>query len=281
MEKRYKAILFMLVAATLWSSGGLLIKLVAWNPVAIAGLRSFIAVVVLLFFFRGSHLSWSFPQMGGAVAYAITVTLFVTATKLTTAANAILLQYTAPIYVALFSAWFLNEKVKSFDWLTIIFVFCGLTLFFMDKLNSAGILGNILAIISGFSFGWLVLILRKYKSTSQLDAIIMGNCLAALTGMPFMFSGAPDVNSWIGLFTLGIIQLGLSYFLYSIAIRRVKAVEAVIIPMLEPVLNPLWVFLFIGETPGAWALAGGCIVVTAITIRGIAGAQAEKRNSNG
>jgi drug/metabolite transporter (DMT)-like permease len=101
IEKRHRAIIFLLVAATLWSSGGLLIKIVSWNPVAIAGSRSLIAVFVLWIFFRHSRLSWSFPQMGGAVAYAITVILFVVATKLTTAANAILLQYTAPIYVAL------------------------------------------------------------------------------------------------------------------------------------------------------------------------------------
>ena len=120
MEIRYKAIVFLALSAILWSFGGLFIKLVSWNPMAIAGLRSFIAVLVLLAYVRHPRFTWSFPQMGGAIAYAVTVTLFVLATKLTTAANAILLQYTAPIYVALLGAWFLGERAEWFDWIIIL-----------------------------------------------------------------------------------------------------------------------------------------------------------------
>ncbi len=257
----------MLVAAILWSSGGLLIKLVFWNPVAIAGSRSLIAVVVLLLFFRGSHLSWSFSQMGGAVAYAVTVTLFVTATKLTTAANAILLQYTAPIYVAFLSIWFLGERVQWFDWATIILVIGGMVLFFFDRLTTGNLLGNGLAILSGVSFSFLVLFLRKQKDESPLGSIILGNILTGIIGLPFMLGSMPDPLSWVGIVLLGVVQLGLSYVLYSEAIKHVTAIEATLVPGIEPILNPIWVFLILGEVPGNWALAGGGIVFVSVTGR--------------
>lgn len=267
MEKRYRAIIFMLVAATLWSSGGLLIKLVSWNPVAIAGLRSLIAVLILLVFFRHSRLSWSFYQIGGAVAYAVTVTLFVVATKLTTAANAILLQYTAPIYVALLGAWFLGESTQWFDWITVLVVIGGMALFFFDHLTTGSLLGNGCAIVSGLSFSFLILFLRKQKDESPLGSIILGNLLTGLIGLPFMFESMPSPMSWVGLILLGVVQLGLSYVLYSEAIKHVTALEAVLIPGIEPILNPIWVFLILGEVPGKWALVGGFIVFVSVTAR--------------
>ncbi len=257
----------MLVAATLWSSGGLLIKLVSWNPVAIAGLRSLIAVLILLVFFRHSRLSWSFYQIGGAVAYAVTVTLFVVATKLTTAANAILLQYTAPIYVALLGAWFLGESTQWFDWITILVVIGGMALFFFDHLTTGNLLGNGFAIVSGLSFSFLILFLRKQKDESPLGSIILGNLLTGLIGLPFMFESMPSPMSWVGLILLGVVQLGLSYVLYSEAIKHVTALEAVLIPGIEPILNPIWVFLILGEVPGKWALVGGFIVFVSVTAR--------------
>jgi len=267
MEKRYKAIIFLLVAATLWSSGGLLIKLVSWNSVAIAGLRSFIAVLVLLVFFRHTRLSWSFSQIGGAVAYAITVTLFVVATRLTTAANAILLQYTAPIYVALLGAWFLDEMTQWFDWIITLVVIGGMVLFFLDHLTTGNLLGNGCAVLSGLSFSFLILFLRKQKNESPLGSIVVGNLLTGLIGLPFMFQSMPSPISWIGLILLGVFQLGLSYVLYSEAIKHVTALEAVLLPGIEPILNPLWVFLILGEVPGKWALVGGGIVFISVTAR--------------
>lgn len=267
MEKRYRAIIFLLVAATLWSSGGLLIKLVSWNPVAIAGLRSLIAVLVLFVFFRHSRLSWSFSQIGGAVAYSATVTLFVMATKLTTAANAILLQYTAPVYVALLGAWFLGESTQWFDWIIIFVVIGGMVLFFFDHLTTGNLLGNGCAILSGLSFSCLILFLRKQKGESPLGSIILGNIFTGLAGVPFMFESMPSPMSWVGLIFLGVVQLGLSYVLYSEAIKHVTALEAVLIPGIEPILNPIWVFLILGEAPGKWALMGGLIVFISVTAR--------------
>jgi drug/metabolite transporter (DMT)-like permease len=267
MRKRHRAIIFLLVAATLWSSGGLLIKLVSWNPVAIAGLRSLIAALVLLVFFRNSRLSWSFSQMGGAIAYAVTVTLFVVATKLTTAANAILLQYTAPVYIGLLGAWFLGESTQWFDWITIFVIIGGMTLFFLDHLTTGNLLGNGCAILSGLSFSCLILFLRRQKNESPLGSIILGNLLTGLIGLPFMFKSMPSPMGWVGLILLGVVQLGLSYVLYSEAIKQVTALEAVLIPGIEPILNPIWVFLILGEVPGKWALVGGFIVFVSVTAR--------------
>ena len=269
MEKRSKAILFLLLSAILWSSGGLFIKMVSWNPVAIAGLRSLIAMMVIVAYVRHPRFTWSVPQIGGAIAYAVTVTLFVIATKLTTAANAILLQYTAPLYVAFLGAWFLGERTRWFDWGSIVVVIGGMALFFLDHLAPGGLLGNLLAIVSGISFAFLVLFMRKQKNESPFETIILGNLFTGLIGLPFMFGSVPDVRSWVGLFFLGVIQLGLSYVLYSKAIRHVTALEAILIPGVEPVLNPIWVFLMLGERPGKWALIGGLIVLVSVTLRSL------------
>lgn len=269
MEIRYKAIVFLALSAILWSFGGLFIKLVSWNPLAIAGLRSFIAVLVLLAYVRHPRFTWSFPQMGGAIAYAVTVTLFVLATKLTTAANAILLQYTAPIYVALLGAWFLGERAEWFDWIIILILIGGIALFFLDHLTVGNLLGNGFAILSGISFACLVLFLRKQKNESPIGSIILGNLLTGLVGLPFMFESMPGALSWAGLLFLGVVQLGLSYVLYSEAIKHSTALEAILIPGIEPILNPIWVFLILGEVPGKWALAGGAIVFVSVTTRSV------------
>jgi drug/metabolite transporter (DMT)-like permease len=269
MEIRYKAIIFLLLSAFLWSSGGLFIKLVSWNPVAISGLRSFISALVLLAYIRHPHFTWSFSQIGGAIAYAITVTLFVIATKLTTAANAILLQYTAPVYVAFLGAWILKERVLWFDWLIVLTVIGGMTLFFLDHLAPGNLLGNLCAILSGFSFAAFVLFMRKQKNESPVETVLLGNLLSGLFGLPFMFGSMPGALSWLGLIFLGVVQLGLSYILYSEAIKHVTALEAILIPGIEPILNPVWVFLMLGERPGKWALVGGFVVLMSVTIRSL------------
>ena len=265
--ERYKAIGFLIVTAILWSSGGLLIKWVSWNPIAIAGARSAIAVLVLLAVLRRPHLTWSFAQIGGAIAYAASVILFVSATKLTTAANAILLQYTAPIYIALFGAWFLGERATRLDWITIFVVIGGMVLFFLDDLTTGGFWGNVCAISSGVTFASFILFMRKQKSDSPLESVLLGNILTALIGFPFMFEAMPSASSWVGLMLSGVLQLGLSHVLYATAIKHVTALEAILISVIEPILNPVWVLLIMGETPGPWALLGGFIVLVSVTIR--------------
>lgn len=269
MEIRSKAIIFLLLSAILWSFGGLFIKLVSWNPVAIAGLRGFIAMVVLIVYVRHPHFTWSFAQVGGAIAYAVTVTLFVIATKLTTAANAILLQYTAPVYVAFLGSWILKERVLWFDWLIVLTVIGGMALFFLDHLTPGNQLGNVSAILSGVGFACFVLFMRKQKNESPLETVLLGDFFTGLIGLPFMFESMPGALSWLGLLFLGVVQLGLSYILYSEAIKHVTALEAILIPGIEPILNPIWVFLMLGEAPGKWALVGGFVVLVSVTVRSL------------
>lgn len=273
-EKRTRSLVYLVLTALLWSMGGLLIKSINWNSLAIAGMRSAIAAILILAVLRRPRINWSLAQIGGALAYAATVILFVTANKLTTAANAILLQYTAPIYVALFGAWFLKERVRWFDGVIIVAVLSGMALFFLDKLSTGHLLGNIIAILSGLSFAGMILFMRKQKNGSPLESVLLGNLLTAMIGVPFMFQGPfPDVSGWIALSILGLFQLGISYILYSSAIKHVTALEAILVPVIEPLLNPFWVFCLLGERPGPWALVGGVIVLFAITSRSLHGLQ--------
>jgi drug/metabolite transporter (DMT)-like permease len=259
----------MVAAALCWSLGGLLIKSVPWPPLAVAGGRGFIAAAFLAAFAPRFRFTWSAAQIGGAVAYAATTVLFVTANKLTTAANAILLQYTAPVWIALLGAWFLGERATRADWVTIALVFAGMGLFFCDDLRFSGIAGNLVALASGVAFASMTLLLRKQKDTSAEESIFLGNLLAGVIGLPFMFQGGllPDVRGWVALALLGTVQLGLSYLLYARAIRHVTALEAVLIPVIEPILNPVWVLLALGERPGPLSLVGGVIVLGAVTLR--------------
>jgi drug/metabolite transporter (DMT)-like permease len=273
LSQRRRAVWYLILTAILWSLGGVLIKQVPWHPVAIAGARSAIAALFLLAYARRFQFVFSFTQIAGALAYTGTVILFVSATKLTTAANAILLQYTAPVYVALLSAWVLHEKATRFDWLIIALVLCGMLLFFFDRLSTSGFWGNICAIASGVCFAWFVLLLRRQKDASPLQSIIIGNIITAIIGTPFVLNSSHAFSNWGFIVALGTLQLGVSYILYSIAIKHVSALEAILIPTLEPVLNPIWVLVWIGEKPGTWSLMGGVIVITAVLLRSIISSQ--------
>ncbi len=267
INERPRAILYLVITAILWSLGGLLIKSVNSNPVAIAGVRSGISAILLIALMGKPKLNWSFAQVGAAIAYSATVLLFVIANKNTTAANAILIQYTAPIYVVILSAWLLKEKVQLLDVVAILFALGGMALFFVDSISTKGMIGNIFAAISGVAFALFTIFMRMQKEGSPIESVLLGNIITAVIGIPFLFGSMPDTKGWLCLTILGIVQLGLPYILYSKAIKHVTAVEASIIPILEPILNPVWVFLLLGEKPGALAITGGAIVIVAITGR--------------
>ncbi len=271
-----RAVLYLVAAAFLWSVGGLLIKWVQWHPIAIAGMRSLIAAITL--WAVTPRFEWRFgrDQWIGAILYTMTVMLFVVANKLTTAANAIFLQYTAPIYIALFGAWFLKEHPTRLDWALMALAQGGTALFFLDQFQGSGFWGNVCALASGMSFAALTLHLRRHRDASPVASVFLGNLLTFALGCPFMFESQPSVKGWLGLVLLGVFQLGLSYKLYTVAIRHVRALEASLIGTLEPVLNPIWVLLFLGEKPGPWAVAGGCIVIGAVSVRAVATARGAK-----
>ena len=267
-SNRTRAILLLVAAAVLWSLAGVLIKWVSLPALAVAGFRSAIALPVLLIFFGRQAVNFSAVQLVGAVCYAATVILFVSATKLTTSGNAILLQYTAPLYVALLSGWLLHERTRWFDWTAIAAVLCGMSLFFLDQLSAGGRSGNILAVISGFAFASLIISMRMQKDASPAGSAILGNLLTVLICLPWMVQSPPGGADWIGLVLLGVFQIGLSYVCYSVAIRNVTAMEAILILMIEPILNPLWVLLWRGEKMGSWALLGGVVVILSVLFRG-------------
>lgn len=259
--------ILLVITAILWSASGLLIKSISAHPLAIAGVRSAIAVLIIFIYVKKPRFIWSFPQIAGAFAYALTVITFVVANKYTTAANAILLQYTAPIYAALFGTWLLKEKPKPADWITIAITLGGMLLFFIDGLDTRGVWGNVLAVVSGMGFGLLPVFMRMQKDGSPIESVLLGNILTAVIGVPFLFTGMPDGTGWLNLFILGTFQLGISYILYSIAIKQVTALESSLITVVEPILNPIWVGLFMGEKPGIFSVIGGIIVLSAIAIR--------------
>ncbi len=261
---RYKAMLLLVVTAVMWSTAGVLIKNVRANPIVISGIRSVVAFVVILPFIRRRDLTFSAVQIAGAVFYAINMLAFVASTTLTTAANAIVLQYTAPIYVALFGYCFLKERTSAAEWLMVAAAVAGVGMFFLDELTLGGLWGNILGILTGVSFAFSILCFRKQKDGSPLGSIFLGNALTASVAAPFIFRSIPsDKPSWTALLVLGVVQLGLPYVFYAWSIKRLTALEGIMIPVIEPILNPIWVWFFIGEVPGRWALPGGLIVVCA------------------
>ncbi len=271
LSVRGRAIIALVACATLWSLGGLMIKLVNLNPVAIAGIRSLFAAIIMFLVCRRPKFDFSPMQIGAALMYTGTVLLFVMANKMTTSANAILLQYTAPIYAAILGFIFLREKVNIRDVVAIIVILGGMCLFFVDDLNSGGLLGNVLAILSGICFSAQAIFMKLQKTSSPTASIILGNIITFVVSIPFLFADTPTPGEITILAMMGIFQLGLAYVLYSYAVTKLSALEMVLIPIVEPILNPIWVVIFTGEIPGAMAIIGGAIVIGAVIVKSLTG----------
>jgi drug/metabolite transporter (DMT)-like permease len=242
---------------------------VDWNPAAIVSYRSFWAglTLILLLRFRGIlDLSWpDRTQWGGALALALLSFCFVGATKLTTAANAILMQYTAPIWVALLAPLVLKEKTSRRDWFFIGLTFGGLALFFLDSLTLEGLKGLIMGALSGVCFAGLVLFMRQGRGAPPMKILIYGNFLALAGGLYFWGPPWPSAGDLAILTAAGVFQFGLSYYLFSLASQGVSSLEMVLMTAVEPILNPVWVFLFLGERPSGWTMVGGAVVLVTVT----------------
>lgn len=262
---RKKGIYLLVLTSILWSFSGVCTKFISWNGFAVAGIRGLIAALLLLIVNRRPRLPRSGFQVAAIFSYVGLVVLLILSTKLTTAANAILLQYTAPIYSAILGYFVLKEPVTRHDSTVIVLVLIGLAVFLYDGLADGRMAGNLIALLSGVCYGAMNVFMRKCDKDAPADNIFWGNLLAFVLMLPFM--GRPEitaVNIGIILF-MGIFQLGLAYILYSIAIPHVPALEATIITVLEPILNPVWVMLFYGEKPGIRTIIGGAIVLLAIS----------------
>jgi drug/metabolite transporter (DMT)-like permease len=266
-------VLAMAATAFLWSLAGLFIKVVDWNPIAIAGSRSLIASVVILIWLRRPRITFSFPQVVAAIANSATMLLFVSANKTTTAANAILLQYFAPVITAFVGAAILKERPRGEHIAALPFVAAGLVLMFSDDLGGGHLFGNVLALLSAFTFSIYFVFMRMQKDGSPLESILLSHWLTAVIAIVCsLFLPVPKLTplSLGAVVALGMVQIGVAAILFSAAIKRVSAVQANLIAVIEPVFNPVWVFLALGELPGIKTLMGGGIVVAAVTAASIA-----------
>jgi len=266
-----KSIIFIIIAASLWSTSGVMIKTISWQPIAILGGRSIFSSIVFLIYLRRLPTKWTRWKLVASAAYILTQFLFIWSTKLTTAANAIFLQYTAPVYVILLALWFLHERPTRIDWSSMLIIFVGMLLFFGDKLSTDGFYGNLLAVLSGVTSAFMTVSLRAQKDGVPAESILLANLFTAVIGIPFILKESWTPTNWIILLYLGTIQMGLSFLLFTNAIKYVPALEANLISTLEPVLNPVWVFLFLGEEPGRFALIGGLIVLAGVALNAIGG----------
>jgi drug/metabolite transporter, DME family len=277
MTPRSYARIQLLAAALLFSTGGAAIKAAQFGGWQIASFRSGIAALALLLMTRGARRGWTWQAALVGVAYAACLTLFVLANRLTTAANTIFLQSTAPLYLLLLAPWLLKEPVRRQDLGFMLAVGLGLALFFVGVEQPAVTApdpqrGNLLAVGSGFCWALAVVGLRWLASGqgrgSPVAAVVSGNVTAFLLSLPMAVPlGSHDLADWAIIAYLGVFQIALAYVFLTSAIRLIPALEASVILLLEPVLNPVWAWLIQREMPGAWALLGGAIILGATTYK--------------
>lgn len=270
LSEHNKGILAVFLTAILWSSGGLFIKLISLNSMQLSFFRCLIAAIVFAILFRKKILKVNLLALINSFAYAAVLILFVIATKTTTAANAIFLQSTAPIYVLIFEPVLTKTKWERINIITIAVCFIGMILFFMGDLTPGDIEGNIAALLAGIAFATFFLGMKKNDPKYGESSIFYGNVIVALFCIPFILDMKPISTQDLAMVSfLGVFQIAFAYALFSYGLKRIKAVEASIISMFEPVLNPIWVFIGYGEIPSFYAIIGGIIIITAITTRTI------------
>ncbi|MEA4938215.1 MAG: EamA family transporter [Christensenella sp.] len=270
MRESTKGTIAMIVTALLWSMGGIFIKMIPWNPLAIAGLRGLIGGGVMYVYLRIRKIK---PVINKdtikiALSLAGVCTTFVAANKLTTAANAIVIQYCAPVYVLLYIAFVQKKKLRPLDIAVVPITILGVSLCFVGQMGNGHLAGDIVAVVSGFFFAAMFIFSEGVPDQTRASGIMQGQFLTALIGIPVLIATRPafTLQAVGGILILGIFQIGIAYVLYSIAIRSAPLLTCSLLAVLEPLLNPVWVFLFAGENPGIWSLVGGVIVVVVITL---------------
>jgi drug/metabolite transporter, DME family len=274
-------------AALLFSTGGAAIKgttLTAWQ---VAGARSLIAAIALMIVLPQARRHWRPRSVLIGLVYALTLVTFVTANKLTTAANAIFLQSTAPLYILLIAPWALRERVRAADIVFMLAMASGLALFFVGEQPAARtapnpFAGNVIATLSGVVWAFTVMGLRWVGSRdpeATLNTVVIGNLWAFVICLPWAWPMNEATSSdWIVLVWLGVFQIGLAYVLLSKGVRQVTALEASLLLLAEPVLNPIWAWAIHGESVATWSLAGGAIILGATAVRTARAARASRRN---
>lgn len=266
MGTKQTGTLFVFAASLLYSIGGLCIKLIPWNGMSINGGRTAIALVVI-----GAYLIITRHPLRlnrwvafGAVCVFGCNALFSVANKLTTAANTIVLQFTAPIFVILFTVVLLKKKPDRLDVLACCVVFGGIVFFFLDSLEMGGGLGNVLALISGIAYAG-VFMLNEMPDSDAISSVFWGDVLSALAGLPFLLKETQFTRTAIiSLLVLGVFQVAVAYIFLTIGLKTTPAVTASLVSGLEPVLNPILVAVFYHEYMGPYALAGATVVICGV-----------------
>lgn len=264
--KQSKGIFYVLMAAVLFSIGGLCIKLVPWSPLAINGTRNLISAILIGIYLKVTHhkIVINPAVLFGAVCMAATTTLFTIANKLTTAANTIVLQFTAPVFVILLMWIFFKERPKRVDIIASVIVFIGIICFFIDGLSTGNMLGNVIAVLSGIGYAG-VFMMNSFEKSDSLSSIFLGQSLSAVTCVWFVL-GETDfgVAAIGGIVALGVFQLALAYIFMAKGLDEVPAVTASLTTAIEPILNPLLVAVFYHETVTPLSFVGAVIVIAAI-----------------
>ncbi len=270
-NKQRIAIFQMFLCASLWSIAGIFIKQIDWSPFVIAGFRSmFAAVAVIVYMFATRHrVIISRNVLISMLFMSATFLCFVSANKLTTSANAIVLQFISPVVIMIFSALFLRQKFKLSDIITVLFTVGGISIFFIGSLGQGQILGNVMGIFAGIFMAGMYISVGKTNEDEKMSGILFGHLLTALIGIPFCFftTGTISVASVSSIIILGIVQLGIPYILLGLASANCPPLACSLIAAVEPLLNPVWVLIFAGERPGLFSIIGGIIVITAVTVQ--------------
>ena len=283
MKKENLAIVEMLLCAALWSIAGIFMKLIPWNGFAMAGMRSLIAgltFAVYMVITRRRFVINTKTLLSGVLTGCV-YTCFAVSNKLTTAANAIVLQFTSPVFIVIFSAIIFRQRIKKNDMYVVIATLIGIALFFFDQLKPGYILGNFVAIAAGMFMAGMFMAVGNLEGDARFSAIFIGQMFTFLVGLPFIITTKPEFTftATLSIIILGVFQLGISYILYVHASKYCPPLACCLLGALEPLLNPVWVFLFDGERPGIFALVGAVIVVVSITVWCIFGQKDENAES--
>ena len=287
-EHQFAGQLAVFATAFLWSTSGLFIKMIDWHPMVIAGTRAFgaavfLIVVRMIFPVPKSVKGLAFPFWASAITNSLTVITFVVANKLTASANVVLLQYSSPVWTALLGWWLIKEKPRWEHWGALVLVAGGLLIFLHDGLGSGSLLGNGVAVSSGIFVGFNMVFLRMAKEGNLRDALLMSHVLTTVISIPFIFLYPPTLSasSVLPIVYMGPIQQGLASIFFAYGIKRVSAIQAILTATIEPLCNPLWVLLVIGEKPSFQAIIGGGLIFAAVVSSSIIGKQREAGNLPG
>ena len=266
MSTQNKGNLYILITSILWSTGGILIKFIPGNAVAINGARSLVALLFFLIYKRSIKVKVNCHIIAAALCLVMTNTLFVISNKMTTAANVIVLQYTAPIFVLVWDCVYRRQAPKKKQSMLVLMAFAGMILFFFDQLDGGQMVGNLIAIVSGLTFSG-VFFINSLPEASSEDSSMIAFFLSFIISIPFLGDvGKMGPTALLAILVLGIFQVGLAYVLFAKGTKLTSPVSASLIGLLEAILNPLWVFLFYGEKVGKFALAGAAVILTAVAL---------------